>query len=154
MIFLAHKGLIESSQSSDSQIGLMLKLLTIFKIKEVYMKSVFILLMVMTSIAMADQCADLTEKQARLAAAEILKANKIHQLCEPCGEIIPKQLEVLSVTVGERFSRFEKGSSFEVIVSGRFMKKSIDAAYLYVNGKNLAMQIGCPVEAVSDQLVF
>ena len=98
------------------------------------------------NVAMADQCAVVTKKQATKAIQLIKMATTVQALCEPCGESEAKTLKPYSADL-QTFGGLES-KQFVVNVDG----KIIDLAYTYVNGLNLAAIVGCEAHNVSASI--
>lgn len=97
-----------------------------------------------SAFSFADQCAYISKAQAKKAVKILLDAKSVKSLCEPCGETNPETVKVESL--GLRKAGYQNYS--EVVIND----KGIDLAYTYVNGKNLAMLSGCPVQDVSPTI--
>ena len=96
----------------------------------------------------ADQCQVITLNQARRAYEEVKRAQLVDALCELCGQSTPERLFVDDVQITRSSYQDGKTRYYEVLVNGR----SIDLAYTYVDGKNLANKVGCPAVGVSDTI--
>ncbi|AGH94550.1 hypothetical protein [Pseudobdellovibrio exovorus] len=101
-------------------------------------------LILVGSIASADQCAYISKAQAGKALKALVDASKVQTLCEPCGETRAQTVRVESL--GMKKTGYQNYS--EVTVN----EKGIDLAYTYVNGLNLAKLVGCPASGVSASL--
>lgn len=113
------------------------------------MKKAFLALslVLIGNVAMADQCAVVTKKQAVKALQMIQMATTVQSLCEPCGESQAKTLKVFSADL-QTFGGIDS-KMFAVNLDG----KIADLAYTYVNGMNLAKIVGCDAHDVSDTVV-
>lgn len=100
--------------------------------------------------AAADQCAYVSKAQALLAASRLNVGQILYELCEPCGEVLPKATKINSISVGT----VDNGDYWEVSVNGR----GIDLAYSYIDsgieGKPIALSAiaGCPATKISPFL--
>lgn len=102
-------------------------------------------LVLSASSAFADQCAYINKDQAAKAVKTLLNADSVKTLCEPCGETKAVALkEIQSIEI--------KATGFENTVEIKLDGKSIDLAYTFVNGKNLANTAGCEATGVSEKL--
>lgn len=106
----------------------------------------------LSNVAFADQCGLITKAQAEAAVRLLLNAKKIEQLCEPCGETKPKTLHI-----NENLGMSENKYFYDSVHS-KFMwvvtvnRQSIDLAYTYVDGVNLARLVGCKATGVSTTI--
>lgn len=110
----------------------------------------FILLICSVQNALAGQCHYISKIQADKALA-ILESHKdksalfvIDQYCESCMDSYPKPILVDSFSV----QKHRMKNIFEISIN----TNTIDAAYTYVDGSNLATLIGCKTVAVSKYL--
>jgi hypothetical protein len=106
-------------------------------------------------VARADQCAWVDEQVAARAVKEIERAGRVVELCEPCGDSVPRTPEaVASVTSHKVDAPRDWGGFEEVFVNG----EPVDLAYVYVEVKgrlhNLAKLVGCPAWGVSPSLTL
>lgn len=102
-------------------------------------------LVLSASSAFADQCAYITKDQAAKAVSTLLNAQSIKSLCEPCGETKATAInDVKSIEI--------KATGVDNTVEISLDGKSIDLAYTYVNGSNLALTSNCPADGVSPSL--
>lgn len=102
-------------------------------------------LVLASSSAFADQCAYITKDQAAKAVKNLLNAETIQTLCEPCGETKATSIkEVQAIEI--------KTTGYEDTVQISLDGKAIDLAYTFVNGKNLANKSGCEVSGVSESI--
>ena len=97
--------------------------------------------------AFADQCEVLKSKAQALTAVRMLNAAKeMHHFCENCGDATPKLVARYAVDL----------QTFEGVGSGKYIvvlnSKTIDLAYTYVDGLNLAYIVGCPTRGVSREI--
>lgn len=96
------------------------------------------------------QCETLSSQQAQLAFDLIqqeLKTNPIAVIdsyCESCLDDLPRPIVIDNFQI----KRLENLSFSQIQINGEI----IDAAYIYLNGENLAAQIGCKTIAVSRNL--
>jgi hypothetical protein len=103
--------------------------------------SLFSLMIIVFSLsAQADQCSLITQEQALRAESLLLNSRRIQNLCELCGETSPSLITF--ETLIARPAGLE--NYWEVLLD----EKNIDLAYTYVDGKNLAMLVDCPVSGV------
>jgi hypothetical protein len=96
------------------------------------------------SFAQADQCQYVDKATAERAFAIIEKANALHELCQPCGQVGASKLSFTSVAIKEVGYQ----SFWGIFVDG----KNIDLAYTYVDGVNLADLAQCPADGVDHKL--
>ncbi|MBA2748472.1 MAG: hypothetical protein H0U45_06960 [Tatlockia sp.] len=103
------------------------------------------------SAVYADQCAYTSKQQAIAAVSRLEKGQTIYQLCEPCGDTIPKALKINAVSAGTVGYR----SYWGVQVNN----SNIDLAYTYIddgNNKNrkvnLANLASCSASDVSSSI--
>lgn len=101
----------------------------------------FLVSILTVQIASADQCAYLDKQTATAAAQSILKGQDIKFLCEPCGETVASKVDLKTLSI----NKVNIENFWEISING----KNIDLAYTFVDGKNLAIKSGCPVEGVS-----
>ncbi|HVJ65893.1 MAG TPA: hypothetical protein VM901_11600 [Bdellovibrionota bacterium] len=115
-------------------------------------------------VAFADQCAVLSEKQAKAAVAAISLTQRVGHLCEPCGEepteIGGPTFDEATESVGIRkWDGHSKRNQFEVLINDQ----PVDLAYTYVlmststdngakNYVNLALLAGCDASGVTPVL--
>lgn len=97
----------------------------------------------LSSAAFADQCAVVNAEMTRKALSILKDAQTVHSFCQPCGDRAPQKLYVRNAS----FKQFDN-SNYEVLING----KSIDLAYTYVNGLNLATIVGCKTTGVSPAI--
>lgn len=119
------------------------------------MKALLSILLLSSVSAWADQCQALSKDQAEAAVKELLAAQKIQTLCEPCGDAVPETLDVFSVLSGLSLNKgiSNDNAYHEVVVSARHKGwVGLDAAYTYVDGVNLASKIGCETQGVGLEL--
>ena len=104
-------------------------------------KMTFIALFLVTLSAKADQCQLVGQKVAAQSVELILNAHRIDTFCELCGDEAPTPVNLTNVSV------FKKDGDWmwEVSLNG----KTIDLAYTYVNGVNLAKVVGCETFGVT-----
>ena len=102
---------------------------------------------------MADQCAFITNKQAKKAVNALVASKNITggvlSLCQPCGQTEVKQYQV------EQIQKVKNGEFTEVSINGT----PVDLAYIYVKLNttdkkwvNLAKVAKCPYEDVSEYI--
>ena len=96
------------------------------------------------SIAQADQCQYVDQATAERAFAVVEQANKIHALCEPCGETKAQEVSYTAITI--------KPLGYENFWGIYLDRSNIDLAYTFVDGVNLADLAQCPAEGVSHRL--
>ena len=106
-----------------------------------------ILCLLFATAAFADQAAWIAKDAAQEAAAIIKKQAVVIEYCEPCGNAKRKEIPVKTVEVKKADDTY-----WEVLLND----EEIDLAYIYIKDGNLwvnlAMQIGLPVEDVSEAL--
>jgi hypothetical protein len=97
------------------------------------------------SFVHAEQCTDLSRGQAEKAMELLADSSlkRIQYFCELCGDSTPKDL----VYVNTSIIHFNNGAW-----GIRLNEQTLDSAYIYIAGKNLAMQLGCFPEQVSPEL--
>lgn len=119
----------------------------------VFMKKLIIstfLLMLFTNLAWADQCSTLPNEKALKAKEIISNFIKTHEVavidlyCEACMDKIPKALVADTVNL----KNFQVKGFKEILIN----EKSIDLAYVYINGENLASMIDCKTIGVDQFL--
>lgn len=99
----------------------------------------------------ADQCA-YTSKQQAIAAVSLLEQGQIiYELCEPCGDNVPKAVKINSVSAGT--------VGYESFWGVNVNDRNIDLAYTYIDGRNnknrkvnLANLASCPASDVSSTI--
>lgn len=96
-----------------------------------------------STAAFADQCAVVNAQMTSKALSVLKDAQTVHEFCEPCGDVRAQKLFIRNVS----YRAYDK-SNFEILING----KSIDLAYTYVNGLNLAKIVGCPTIRVSPAI--
>lgn len=103
------------------------------------------------SAVSADQCAYTSKQQAIAAVSRLEKGQTIYQLCEPCGDTIPKALKINSVSAGT--------VGYQSYWGVQVNNSNIDLAYTYIddgNNKNrkvnLANLASCPASDVSSSI--
>lgn len=111
---------------------------------------VFIIFMATSQLTLAGQCNYMNKSQA-LKALEILEKSKdefdlfvIDKYCESCLDAYPKPILVNSFAI----KKHKQPNIYELSIN----TKTIDAAYTYVDGNNLANMVGCKTVAVSKYL--
>lgn len=115
--------------------------------KKTFRVTIFMLIALSTNVAFAAQCKFISNDQAQ-RAEEFIKGNSkianisvVDYYCESCLDKYPKpivldEIKIVRNIIGER----------AVLMINN---KSIDLAYIYVNGANLAHEISCETYAVS-----
>jgi hypothetical protein len=103
-----------------------------------------IVMVLASSISLADQCAYISKEQAIEAVQILSKTNSVQILCELCGDTEATTLDVK--TFGMRSAGYQNYS--EVVINDL----GIDLAYTYVNGVNLALLVKCPTQGVRPSL--
>ena len=104
-----------------------------------------ILSLVLFSVAHADQCMYVDKATAERAFSILERANVVHGLCQPCGEVEAVKMPFTSVTV--------KKVGNDKSYWGVFIDdQNIDLAYTYVDGVNLADLAQCPADGVDHKL--
>lgn len=103
--------------------------------------------------ARADQCAWISEANARAALEHLRPGAEWLSFCEPCGDKEP----VLGVVHAATSAQVDGGGAREVSVDG----SPIDLAYTYVHTPNdpggftnLAKLVGCPASGVTRRVTF
>jgi hypothetical protein len=103
------------------------------------------------SAVYADQCAYTSKQQAIAAVSHLDENQTIYELCEPCGDNVPKALKIKSVSAGT--------VGYESLWGVKVNDRNIDLAYTYVddgrskNRKvNLANLASCPASDVSSSI--
>ena len=103
------------------------------------------------SAVYADQCAYTSKPQAIAAVSRLEKGQTIYQLCEPCGDTVPKALRINSVSAGT--------VGYESYWGVQVNNSNIDLAYTYINDGNnknkkvnLANLASCPASDVSNSI--
>lgn len=103
------------------------------------------------SAVYADQCAYTSKQQAIAAVSRLEKGQTIYQLCEPCGDTVPKALRINSVSAGT--------VGYESYWGVQVNNSNIDLAYTYINDGNnknkkvnLANLASCPASDVSNSI--
>ncbi len=107
--------------------------------------------LMLSSAVYADQCA-YTSKQQAIAAVSLLEQGQtIYQLCEPCGDTVPKALKINSVSAGT--------VGYESFWGVKVNNSNIDLAYTYIDDRsnknrkvNLANLASCPASDVSSTI--
>ncbi|MBW4665797.1 MAG: hypothetical protein KME01_16650 [Chroococcus sp. CMT-3BRIN-NPC107] len=103
------------------------------------------------SVVYADQCA-YTSKQQAIAALSLLEEGQIiYELCEPCGDTVPKAVKINSVSAGT--------VGYESFWGVKVNNSNIDLAYTYIDDRNnknrkvnLANLASCPASDVSSTI--
>lgn len=105
----------------------------------------------LASAAYADQCAYTSKQQAIAAVSRLDEGQTIYELCEPCGDTVPKAVKIKSVSAGT--------VGYELLWGVNVNNRNIDLAYTYIDdGKNknrkvnLANLAGCPASDVSSSI--
>ena len=105
-------------------------------------------LVLVAAVALADQAAWISKKDAEAAAAKVKPGDEVREYCKPCGD---KSYSVIKVTKVE-VAHTGDGDYYEVRLNG----KGIDLAYVYIRSggewENLAMIVGVPVQDVPRYL--
>ena len=103
------------------------------------------------SAVYADQCAYTSKQQAIAAVSRLDEGQTIYELCEPCGDAVPKALKIKSVSAGT--------VGYEFLWGVKVNDRNIDLAYTYIDdGKNknrkvnLANLASCPASDVSSSI--
>lgn len=103
------------------------------------------------SAAYADQCAYTSKQQAIAAVTRLDEGQTIYELCEPCGDTVPRTLKIKSVSAGT--------VGYEFLWGVKVNDRNIDLAYTYVNDSNnknrkvnLANLASCPASDVSSSI--
>lgn len=103
------------------------------------------------SAVYADQCAYTSKQQAIAAVSRLEEGQTIYQLCEPCGDTIPKALKINAVSAGT--------VGYQSYWGVQVNNSNIDLAYTYIddnNNKNrkvnLANLASCPASDVSSSI--
>lgn len=123
--------------------------------KKVWEFSIFSigLSLILAPAAYADQCIYLNKDQAIAAFQRLNIGQNIYELCEPCGEKVPKTVAIRSTAI----QALPSPGNWQVLVNG----KGLDLAYTYVDYSkndrsrsrvNLAMLANCPASDVSLEL--
>lgn len=121
-------------------------------------------LVLFTQNAHADQCALVSEGQAKAAIEFIKTGEALGTLCEPCGDLVtelggPSFPDVVETVALKEYTLEHNQMYNEVIVNG----KGIDLAYTYVvtartEGQtvsmNLAYLVGCYTEGVTPRFLI
>lgn len=100
--------------------------------------------------AFADQCAYITQEQAIDAVSRLSLEQDIYFLCEPCGDTLPKVVEISDLSIGT----VDYEDFWQVDVNG----KGIDLAYTFIDSGiennliNLAAIANCSADLVSPTL--
>ncbi len=122
------------------------------KVKIFLMRMLFIffsLYILCTSPVRADQCEwvfwDVAEK-----AYKLLKHSKDYtEFCAPCMDKEPITLQINTLDIQLVHQKDTDDRLYQILVNG----KSIDIAYVYINGKNLGMQANCsPISGVPEYI--
>jgi hypothetical protein len=112
-------------------------------------------MLLVSRLALADQCAWITEKEATDAAKVIHPGDRVREYCEPCGERKPALAKLTKVkTLKARPVEGQEGY-WELALNG----DGTDLAYLYLESKekpgrwdNVAALVDCKTEGVSPFL--
>jgi hypothetical protein len=96
------------------------------------------------SAAYADQCQYVDRATAKRAYEILEKANVVHSLCQPCGEVYPTELPFQSVAI--------KRVGYENYWGVYIDDKNVDLAYTYADGINLADLAQCPADGVDHKI--
>ena len=99
----------------------------------------------LSSTALADQCAWITQQQAQDALKLIQSQKSIYTLCKPCGETQVKRVRSATAQITRPDANFY---SLQVN-TGRKSQQDLDLAYTYIKTgsstlTNLAGMVGCP----------
>lgn len=105
----------------------------------------------LASAAYADQCAYTSKQQAIAAVSRLDEGQTIYELCEPCGDTVPKAVKIKSVSAGT--------VGYELLWGVNVNDRNIDLAYTYIDDSknknrkvNLANLASCPASDVSSSI--
>jgi hypothetical protein len=125
--------------------------------KKIWKFSIFSigLSLILAPAAYADQCAYLNKDRAIAAFQRLNIGQNIYELCEPCGEKVPKTVAIKSTAI----QALPSPGNWQILVNG----KGLDLAYTFVDYSrgsntsrsrvNLAMLANCPASDVSLELI-
>ena len=105
----------------------------------------FIFVFSFSAVIFADQCAFISEKQARKGFNLLGQQQVVYGYCELCGDTSPARIEIKKLTFGP--------AEYKKYFAVKINDAVIDFAYIYdFRGQNLAKQIRCKTQGVTPKI--
>lgn len=116
------------------------------------MRKLFVLLLVYTislSLARGDQCELIPQDVATKAYDLLITSDSYTYFCAPCMDREPVTEKINKLDIQQVYYDIEDETLYTILIND----KPIDIAYIYINGKNLGMQVNCtPISYVPEYI--
>ncbi len=117
------------------------------------MKRIIVIFAVLFApLVWADQCLVLSKSEAQKAIQILQQGQRFHWYCQLCNDKSIQEFSLENVELINSSWPGEKKEDYRILVEGNFIQKQVDIAYIYVDGLNLGLSVGCEATGV-DRLL-